>query len=453
VNPYIARVIDRTPEGAQQIWNMTEDEARERILSGDPDAVLGIEGSFALWAQDGRRVCLARSLDRPLRYFLAKEVAGPALIVAERIDQIYEALVELGYQDQFHPTYTRMVPAHLVTTLQLLGCPDPSPEYTRFFAPPRATIETTDLNEIGEAYIGALHAESRRWLDAQDGAEPVGVLFSGGVDSGAVLLSLNRALLERGEAPQRLKAFTLSLGGRGADVKQAHEFLGAVGMEMLLEVFEAPDDAADALEAVQVIEDYKPLDVQCAAVNLALLKEIRSRYPDWKLLADGDGGDENLKDYPIEENSELTIRSVVNNSMLYQEGWGHDSLKHSLVHTGGYSRACVRTSAPLRHLGFRGFSPYTRPSVISVAESIPFHELTQGSHDRLYALKGDIVRRGVKSVLGYDMPVFEKRRFQHGVSSMEAHPWLYSDQEGLYRSHFLSLHLPTTRPASPPDPG
>ena len=438
MKPYIARVIDRIPADAQDIWNLSEEEARRRLLSGDPEAVLGIEGSFALWAQDGQRVCLARSLDRPLRYFLAKEVDGPALIVAERIDEIQRALDELGYADQFHPTYTRMVPAHLVTTLQLLGCPDPAPEYERFFDPPRAALGTTDLDEIGEAYVGALHAEVHRWLDAQDPHEPIGVLFSGGIDSGAVLLSIHRALLERGEAPQRLKAFTLSLGGRGHDVRQAHEFLKATDLEMLLEVLEAPDDAADPLEAVEVIEDYKPLDVQCAAVNLALLKEIRKRYPEWRLLADGDGGDENLKDYPIEENSELTIRSVVNNSMLYQEGWGHDSIKHSLTHSGGYSRGCVRTAAPVRTMGFRGFSPYTRPAVVAAAEAIPFHELTQGSHDRLYALKGEIVKRGVKSVLDYDMPVFEKRRFQHGVSDPEAHPWLYSDSEAAYRAHFLT---------------
>lgn len=438
MKPYIARVIDRIPADAQDLWNVSEDEARRRLLSGDPGAVLDIQGSFALWARDGQRVCLARSLDRPLRYFLAKEVDGPALIVAERIDQIREALEELGYADQFHPTYTRMVPAHLVTTLHLLGCPDPAPEYARFFDPPRAAAGTTDLDELGRAYVGALHAEVHRWLDARDEAEPIGVLFSGGIDSGAVLLSLNRALLERGQAPQRLKAFTLSLGGRGRDLGQAHAFLAAVDLEMLLEVFEAPDDAPDPLEAVEVIEDYKPLDVQCAAVNLALLKEIRRRYPDWRLLVDGDGGDENLKDYPIEENSELTIRSVVNNSMLYQEGWGHDSLKHSLVHSGGYSRGCVRTAAPVRALGFRGFSPYTRPAVIAAAEAIPFHELTGGSHERLYALKGEVVKRGVRAVLGYDMPVFEKRRFQHGVSDAETHPWLYDDAEAAYRSHFLA---------------
>ena len=112
---------------------------------------------------------------------------------------------------------------------------------------------------------------------------------------------------------------------------------------------------------MSVIEDYKPLDVECAAVNLALLAGIRERYPDWRLLVDGDGGDENLKDYPIEENTELTIRSVVNNRMLYQEGWGVESIKHSLTYSGGYSRGCVRSYACAREYGFDGFSPYTRP--------------------------------------------------------------------------------------------
>src|SRR5207245_4989494 len=148
--------------------------------------------------------------------------------------------------------------------------------------------------------------------------------------------------------------------------------------------------ALDPLRAVAGIEDYKPLDVECAAVNLALLQSIRDRYPDWRLLVDGDGGDENLKDYPIEANGELTIRSVVNNRMLYQEGWGVDSLKHSLTYTGGYSRGCVRGYACARRYGFGGFSPYTRPSVIRISEAIPFAELTQGWDERLYALKGEV---------------------------------------------------------------
>ena len=82
---------------------------------------------------------------------------------------------------------------------------------------------------------------------------------------------------------------------------------------------------------------------------------------------DGDGGDENLKDYPIEENSELTIRSVVNNRMLYQEGWGVESIKHSLTYSGGLSRGCVRGYACASTHGFVEFSPYLRPSVIAQA--------------------------------------------------------------------------------------
>ncbi|HEX2716976.1 MAG TPA: asparagine synthase-related protein, partial [Gemmatimonadaceae bacterium] len=391
-----------------------------------------------LVAQDGERVVLARSLDRPLRYFLAKAVAGPVLIVAERIDEIVAELARHGWAGQFHPSYTRMVPAHHVTTLRLVGCPDPNPVHRRFFDPPRATLGT-DLDEIGRSYVGALRQEIGRWLAAQDEREPIGVPFSGGIDSGAVFLCLYHALLDADQSPARLKAFTLAVDGGGADAIQAREFLRRTDLEIFGETIDVSSSALDVERAVAVIEDYKPLDVECAAVNLALLAGIRERYPDWRLLVDGDGGDENLKDYPIEENSELTIRSVVNNRMLYQEGWGVESIKHSLTYSGGYSRGCVRGYACATALGFADFSPYTRPSVIAVAEAIPFAKLTQGSHERLYALKGEIVARGVRAVLGMEMPVFPKRRFQHGAVS-EAGARLFTNDEHRYRERFQALH-------------
>jgi asparagine synthase (glutamine-hydrolysing) len=408
------------------------------LLASDGD-VLNIDGSFALVAQEGERVVLARSLDRPLRYFLAKAVDGPVLIVAERIDEIAAELARHGWADQFHPSYTRMVPAHHVTTLQLIGCPDPNPVHRRFFDPARGILPP-DLDLIGRHYIEAVYAELRHWLSTHDRSAPIGVPFSGGIDSGAVLLCLYKLLLEQGQSPARLKAFTLSIDGEGDDAKQAREFLRRTQLEMLGEVLEVASSALDPLRAVAVIEDYKPLDVECAAVNLALLAGIRERYPDWRLLVDGDGGDENLKDYPIEENSELTIRSVVNNRMLYQEGWGVESIKHSLTYSGGYSRACVRSYACAREFGFEGFSPYTRPSVIAVAEAIPFADLTEGSHERLYALKGEIVSRGVRSVLGLEMPVFPKRRFQHGSVMATEVARLFPQNEARYRRHFENLH-------------
>ena len=119
------------------------------------------------------------------------------------------------------------------------------------------------------------------------------------------------------------------------------------------------------------------------------------------------------------------------------------SIKHSLTYSGGYSRACVRSYACGRAFDFVGFSPYTRPAVIAVAEAIPFAELTQGSHERLYALKGEIVARGVQSVLGIEMPIFPKRRFQHGSVRAGAAARLFPGDEAHYRRHFEALHLST----------
>ncbi len=435
----IALVIDLIPPESQRVWNASEGDARHSLLAADSGAVLEIDGSFALVAQDGDRVLLARSLDRPLRYFLAKSDDGPVLIVAQRIDEIAAELGRRGWLHQFHPSYTRMVPAHHVTTLRLIGCPDPNPIHKRFFDPPRGRL-TPDLDLIGRAYIEAVYDEMRRWLAAQDPTAPIGVPFSGGIDSGAILLCLHKLLLNEGQSPARLKAFTLSVDGEGDDSRQARDFLARCDLEMLGEIIAVPSSAIDPLRAVAVIEDYKPLDVECAAVNLCLLAGIRARYPEWRLLVDGDGGDENLKDYPIEENAELTIRSVVNNRMLYQEGWGVDSIKHSLTYSGGYSRACVRSYACASEYDFVGFSPYTRPSVIAVAESIPFADLTEGSHQRLYSLKGEIVARGVRSVLGLEMPIFSKRRFQHGSVAPAQVKRSFVHNEAQYRRHFHALH-------------
>ena len=435
----IHRVVNLIEDDAQNILNMGVDEARQRLLDERPDALLAVRGSFALAARDGETVHMARSLDRPMRYFLAKEAEGPMLVIAQRIDEIRQVLAAHGYLGQFHPTYTRMVPAHHVTALRLIGCPDPTPRQRRFFAPPRATM-AADRDAIGHAYVEALFGEIATWLAHQDDDEPIGVLFSGGIDSGAVLVCLYHALLESGRSPSRLKAFTLAVDGGGLDVEQARAFLRRLDLELLLEVVDAASADLDPFDAVEVIEDYKPLDVECATVGLALLRGIRGRYPDWRLLLDGDGGDENLKDYPLEENAELTIRSVMSNSMLYQEGWGVDAIKHSLTYSGGFSRACVRTYAPARRLGFSGLSPFARPAVVGVAEAMPFDELTGGSTDALYALKGDVVRRGMRSRFGVDFPVFEKRRFQHGAVDAAVFNGRFAIPPERYRAHFHSLH-------------
>lgn len=433
---YVERVVDLLDPTGNVLLNMSVEEATERVESGDAARVREIDGQFALWAKRGNLVRMARSIGRPLRYFLAKRAEGPCLIIAERIDEIAAWLRAEGYGDQFHPSYTRMVPAHHLTEIALLGCPDPNPTLTRFFSPQRNRLSTS-LDEIGAAYIGTLAAECDKWLDRIDRREPLGVLFSGGIDSGALFLVLHHLLLRRGESPARLKAFTLSVNGQTRnsqdDASQAARFLDELDLGLFLEVIDVASSELDVAETIRVIEDYKPLDVQSATMAFALCRGIRQRYPAWKYLADGDGGDENLKDYPIEDNPELTIRSVLNNTMLYQEGWGVEAIKHSLTYSGGQSRGHIRTAAPARACGFVGFSPYALPNVIEVAEGIPFIELTEWDHSRLYALKGEIVRRGVEAVTGLTMPIFEKRRFQHGVVDEAGFEQLFAHSEADYR--------------------
>ena len=420
------------------IFNMTSKEVSEAIISGDATRVRKIEGQFAIVEKVGQHVFMARSIGRPMRYFLAKQTSGPLLIVAERIDEIYNFLKTKGLHTQFHPSYTRMVPAHFMVRLEVVGCPDPNPVYTRFFEPKRNSL-TNNLDEIGKTYMEALANECQKWLKSIPENEPIGVLFSGGIDSGSVFLVLYHLMLKLGLSPQRLKAFTLSVNN-GPDAEQAHQFLDQLGLSIFLEVLDVPQSVIDYKAAIKVVEDYKPLDIESATMALALCKQIRKLYPEWKYLADGDGGDENLKDYPIAENTELTIRSVLNNTMLYQEGWGVDKIKHSLTYTGGQSRGHVRSYAPSRLLGFRGFSPYALPNVIEVSEGIPFIALTDWKEEELYALKGEIVKRGIKALTGFDMPVFEKRRFQRGAVGENTFSEMFSDDETVYRTYFNSLY-------------
>ena len=437
---YVSKVVDLTISEKNVIYNMTHEEAVEIVKSGDVEAVRKIDGQFSLVSVEGKTIRMARSIGRPLRYFIAKRPIGPQLVIAERIVVIFGYLKQEGMDHQFHPSYTRMVPAHYITKIELLGCPDPNPVYSRFFAPERNKFVPENADQVAADYIGTVYNEIKKWIKFRAKSGPIGVTFSAGIDSGSVFLLAYHALIELGESPSRLKAFTLSIDGDGADLLQARKFLEAVNLEIFLEPIEVEYSALDWKKAVNMTEDYKPLDIQSATMNLALLQGIRSRYPEWKYLLDGDGGDENLKDYPIEENPELTIRSVLNNLMLYHEGWGVDSIKHSLTYSGGLSRGYMRTFAPADLLGFEGLSPYTLPNVIEISEGIPYIDMTNWDHQKLYDLKGRFVSQGVKAITGMDMPVFPKRRFQHGAASDKAFKKHFPEREIDYRKEFLSKY-------------
>ena len=380
----------------------------------DTASLRATDGHFAVTARDGKTVRLARTIGIPLRYFVAKMYHGPFLVVAERMDQIFAWCREQRIAWQFDPAYTRMVPAHYVVELDQVGCPDPSPRYHRFFDP-AVGLGSSDLNDAGARYIAAAYASVLGWLRAVPIDKPVAVAFSGGVDSTSVLLMAVHANQALGGRADRIRAFTLDLGG-GRDAAQAEQVMRALGLDQQWERVSALPAEYDLEAAIRVIEDYHPLDVECAAASLCLLRGIRDRYPHLTYLLDGDGGDENLKSYPIED-SDLTLSSILRNPLLYQEGWGVDAIKHSLAYSGGLSRGYVRTYAPAAALRFDAFSPYTTRSVIEAAVAIPFEPILAGDVSRLSTLKQDVVSAGIKATLGVEMPVNEKRRFQDGATA------------------------------------
>jgi asparagine synthase (glutamine-hydrolysing) len=185
---YVERVIDLTRPEKNIIYNMSHTEAVECLKSGKPEAVRKIDGHFALVSVDGKTIRMARSIGRPLRYFIAKKAAGPNLVIAERIDEIHRYLQQEGLDNQFHPSYTRMVPAHYITKIELLGCPDPNPVYDRFFDPTRNAFDAGNPSLIGKQYIGSLYNEIKKWLQYRATSGPIGVTFSAGIDSGSVFL-------------------------------------------------------------------------------------------------------------------------------------------------------------------------------------------------------------------------------------------------------------------------
>lgn len=416
----VERLVDLSGIQTAGLTGATPEEIQEATRATDIARLAASDGHFASVAREGQTVRLARTIGIPLRYFVAKMFHGPFLIVSDRIDRLYEWCQAQKIGWQFDPLYTRMVPAHYLIEIDQIGCPDPAPRYHRFFNPPIAS-GSTDSAELGTAYVEAAYQALKAWIAGIPAEEPIALAFSGGIDSTSVLIMAHQALQELGLDTNRLRAFTLDMGG-GKDAAQAEAVVRELGLESQWEVIQVPAEKLNLEEAIRVIEDYHALDVECAAVALCLLEGIRERYPNLKYLIDGDGGDENLKSYPLED-SDLTLSSVLRNPMLYQEGWGVEMMKHSLTYSGGLSRSYVRTYAPGQRYGFNAFSPYTVRSAIAAALAIPFEQVLNGSVERLYALKSEVVSAGMKAVTGVTMPVYPKRRFQDGVGGEAYRRW------------------------------
>ena len=80
--PVIERVINLLDPAENTFLNTTFEEAEAAVQIGDADKVRAIDGQFAILAKNEHIVRMARSIGRPMRYFLAKQKAGPCLVLS-----------------------------------------------------------------------------------------------------------------------------------------------------------------------------------------------------------------------------------------------------------------------------------------------------------------------------------------------------------------------------------
>ena len=121
------------------------------MLSADPAAVRGIDGIVrARRARRHHRAhgAVARSADAVLPRQARR---GPALFIADRMDTLRSALAAEGLAGQFHPSYTRMVPAHHVVEIAAGRLPRSRSRPTRASSRRSAAALPADLDVIGRA--------------------------------------------------------------------------------------------------------------------------------------------------------------------------------------------------------------------------------------------------------------------------------------------------------------
>jgi len=266
----VERLFDLTGFHASADAAPARDTLLAAIRAGDTAVLAASGGHFAGTARDAQTVRLARTIGIPLRYFVAKMYHGPVLVVSDRIDAIFDWCQRERIGWQFEPSYTRMIPAHYLVELDQVGCPDPMPRYRRFFEP-LVAHGPADVIEAGAAYVRAASRALTGWLAAIPAGAPVAIAFSGGVDSTSVWLLARHAAAALGRNPDDIRAFTLDFGG-GADAAQAEDVARTLGLDATWERVDVAESEYDLLEAIRTIEDYHPLDVECAAAALCLLR-------------------------------------------------------------------------------------------------------------------------------------------------------------------------------------
>ena len=74
---YVERVVNLMDPSANVLLNMSIADAEAAVASGDPRRISEVDGQYAIAQKEGKLVRMARTIGRPMRYFLAKRQEGP----------------------------------------------------------------------------------------------------------------------------------------------------------------------------------------------------------------------------------------------------------------------------------------------------------------------------------------------------------------------------------------
>ena len=154
----------------------------------------------------------------------------------------------------------------------------------RFWKRPRfAESSTTTLDVLIEKFQQTLRASVKRELLSD---VPLGVLLSGGIDSGSVLFTANL------EGASDLLAYTYDMGGKASEASQAREIAARYGARHKIVVANDADFHETFVAAVQCMD--LPVGDAIIAPTYQLMKAVSA---DRKVVLTGEGADELMAGY------------------------------------------------------------------------------------------------------------------------------------------------------------
>ena len=313
-----------------------------------------------------------------------------SVYVANRIGDIQRAA-----GDEYSYTYMRAFPQSHVQVIDM-GRVEPgrvtsamrpaSREVFRDFEQEvtnQAVQFTYSTHAIVPGAVRSLLLETvKRRADARAGSDPVPVLLSGGLDSFTVALALR-------VCGYRVRAYTLAIDGRGADLAMAKRFASLLDLEHH-EINVDPSTVLDAFgAAVEMSECYHLFNVYCAVGMLLLGRALSSAGETYAFC--GEAVNEAIGDYGdwtctnpvtgLENKLQIIKPSVMTgHGARIRLVWGHphDRGKYNkALGTGLAKHAGSRMIKPFLAKDLDLECPYYEPHLLAHLISIPGQNLAE----------------------------------------------------------------------------